>query len=137
MEYDYIISLCSSIKKDYTKNINSILKDLNVTLSDFAFLNILYHENNLTQDNLAKKVQYNNATVTRSLIRLEKRGFIKRNQNINDKREKIVQLTPIGREVTHDVIHKLEEYDSYTLRDFDDEEIENCKTFLKKYLKKL
>ena len=137
MEYDYIISLCSSIKKDYTKNINSILKDLNVTLSDFAFLNILYHENNLTQDNLAKKVQYNNATVTRSLIRLEKRGFIKRNQNINDKREKIVQLTPIGREVTQDVIHKLEEYDQHTLRDFDDEEIENCKRFLKKYLKKL
>ena len=137
MEYDYIISLCSSIKKDYTKSINSILKDLNVTLSDFAFLNILYHENNLTQDDLAKKVQYNNATVTRSLKRLEKRGFIKRKQNINDKREKIVQLTPFGREVTHDVIHKLEEYDSYTLRDFDEEEIENCKTFLKKYLKKL
>ena len=137
MEYDYIISLCSSIKKDYTKSINSILKDLNVTLSDFAFLNILYHENNLTQDDLAKKVQYNNATVTRSLKRLEKRGFIKRKQNINDKREKIVQLTPFGREVTHDVIHKLEEYDSYTLRDFNEEEIENCKTFLKKYLKKL
>ena len=137
MKHEYIISLCTAIKKDYTKNINLILKDLNVTLSDFAFLNILYYENNLSQDYLAKQVQYNNATVTRSLRRLEKRGFITRRQNENDKREKIVQLTPLGRDVTRVVIQKLEEYDRYTLRDFDDEEIESCMTFLERYLEKL
>ena len=137
MKHEYIISLCTAIKKDYTKNINLILKDLNVTLSDFAFLNILYYENNLSQDYLAKQVQYNNATVTRSLRRLEKRGFITRRQNENDKREKIVQLTPLGRDVTRVVIQKLEEYVRYTLRDFDDEEIESCMTFLERYLEKL
>lgn len=63
------------INKLYTEKTNNNLKEFNVTRSDMSFLLELNEMGKTTQKELAESRNLNNATVTRALERLEKKGL--------------------------------------------------------------
>lgn len=85
IEFD---SKLSKINKLYTQYVNENMSELNVTRSEMSFLIKLYIKDNVSQESLSKLQEINGATVTRALVRLEKKGYIKRVYDIADKRKK-------------------------------------------------
>ena len=125
------------INKLYTEKTNSNLKEFNVTRSDMSFLLTLNEMGEITQKELAESRNLNNATVTRALERLEKKGFVKRVDDENDKRKKNVLLTSEGKETLNKILTKHEEYKKVIFEDFNENEIRDMMGLLDKLLFRL
>lgn len=67
-------------------------------LSDFMVLEVLLHKGPLTMSAIGAKVLLANASMTSAIDRLDERGFVTRNNNKADRRVRIVELTPAGRQ---------------------------------------
>lgn len=68
-------------------------------LSDFAALEALLHKGPLTITEIQAKVLLASGSMTAAVDRLEKKGVIVRGTTPNDRRAKVLQLTPKGRRV--------------------------------------
>jgi MarR family 2-MHQ and catechol resistance regulon transcriptional repressor len=66
-------------------------------LSDFMMLEVLLHKGPLSISAIGEKVLLTNASMTAAVDRLEKRGFVLRQNSQEDRRSKIVTLTAEGR----------------------------------------
>jgi MarR family 2-MHQ and catechol resistance regulon transcriptional repressor len=68
-------------------------------LTDFAALEALLHKGPLTSTEIQEKVLLASGSMTAAVDRLEKKGLIKRGPAPNDRRAKVLHLTPEGRRV--------------------------------------
>ena len=125
------------INKLYTEKTNSNLKEFNVTRADMSFLLTLNEMGEITQKELAKSRNLNNATVTRALERLEKKGFVKRVDDEKDKRKKNVLLTSDGKQIIVKILKTHEAYKKELFKDFDENEFQNLLILMDKLLFKL
>jgi MarR family 2-MHQ and catechol resistance regulon transcriptional repressor len=66
-------------------------------LSDFMALEALLHKGPMTMSAIGEKILLANASMTSAIDRLEKRGFVTRNESKEDRRIRMVQLTSEGR----------------------------------------
>ena len=66
-------------------------------LSDFMVLEVLLHKGPMPISEIGEKVLLANASMTAAVDRLEKRGFVVRQNSPTDRRSKIVALTDEGR----------------------------------------
>jgi MarR family transcriptional regulator, 2-MHQ and catechol-resistance regulon repressor len=73
------------------------LSDHNLTTSQFAILEALYHLGTLSQQELARKVLRSASNISIVLKAIEKRGLINRERNPNDNRYMQVSITAKGR----------------------------------------
>lgn len=128
-----IDQLIFKINKLYTENTNINLKKYNVTFSDMSFLLKLNENGKMTQRELAESKNLNTATITRALDRLEKKGFVKRENDSNDKRKKNIFLTQKGKEIVSEILIKHEIFKMEIFKDFSRKEYLE----LVKYLNKL
>lgn len=129
--------LLSRINKKFTQNINSNLKEYDVTRTDVAYLLAIQKHSELKQYELAEKFDINTATVTRSLNKLEKKGLIKREEDSKDKRQKNVVLTDEGKNVLDRIGEKHTLFKKEIVKDFSSEEYSELLDLLNKLLKEL
>jgi DNA-binding MarR family transcriptional regulator len=80
-------------------NLNNAFKPFNVTVEQWAILNRLWEEDGISQKALAEKSRKDQATITRILDKLEKRGLIRRDTDREDRRAFLVNLTAEGWEL--------------------------------------
>jgi MarR family 2-MHQ and catechol resistance regulon transcriptional repressor len=73
------------------------LSDHNLTQSQFAVLEALYHLGTLSQRDLAEKVLRSTGNISAVLKILERRGLIERERTPEDNRYMAVQITDEGR----------------------------------------
>jgi MarR family 2-MHQ and catechol resistance regulon transcriptional repressor len=73
------------------------LEDADLTLSQFAVLEALYHLGPLNLGDLARRILTSSGNLTLVIDNLEKRGLAKRRQQGNDKRFILASITPAGR----------------------------------------
>lgn len=66
-------------------------------LSDFMVLEVLLHKGPLTISAIGGKVLLASASMTSAIDRLEERGLVLRLSRAEDRRVRLVQLTPCGR----------------------------------------
>ena len=66
-------------------------------LTDFAALEALLHKGPLTISQIQEKVLLASGSMTAAVDRLEKLGLIVRKPSANDRRARIVELTPKGK----------------------------------------
>lgn len=125
------------INKKFTQNINKNLKEYNITRTDMAYLLTIQKKGELKQHDLAKRFDINTATVTRALEKLEKKGLIKRKENVNDKRQKIVLLTDKSNEVINGIGEKYTLFKKEIFEDFSNEEYSNLLNLLNRILTEL
>lgn len=69
---------------------------LGLGLSDFGVLEALLHKGPLPVNALGKKVLLTSGSITTAVDRLERKGFVERRGDSQDRRARIVHLTPRG-----------------------------------------
>ncbi|MFN1835581.1 MarR family winged helix-turn-helix transcriptional regulator [Balneola sp. MJW-20] len=73
------------------------LTDNNLTISQFGTLEVLLHLGCLNQKEIGEKLLKSGGNITMVIDNLEKRGFVKRETDPNDRRAVIISLTDQGR----------------------------------------
>lgn len=79
-----------------TSRIHQHLHNDNLTQSQFAVLEALYHIGPLSQGELGQKILKSNANLTTVVDSLEKKGLVRRSRPAADRRRVSVCLTPAG-----------------------------------------
>jgi DNA-binding MarR family transcriptional regulator len=79
---------------------DAVLSPRKITTDQFSLLWILWRREGIRQNELADELYTDANTVTAMLVRLEKRGLIRREVCAQDGRARRVSLTPSGRRLT-------------------------------------
>lgn len=82
-----------------TREYQPFLDKLGITYPQYLVLMILWENDGLPVNDIAKKLILNTNTITPLLKRMEKDGIIRRKRSGEDERKVIVQLTGKGREL--------------------------------------
>ena len=115
------------------------LQRYNLTPSQMDVLLYLkkHEEDTLTQRDLEIGLTLKNPTVTGLLNRLEEKGFITREQNLNDKRSKFIKMTDKSERVLEDAYLYIQELDAKMLNGISKEEKEQLFKHIYKILDNL
>ena len=94
-----LFSLISGIYVKSRRIAEEQLKPLDVTWPQFGALIILVQEDNITQTQLADRIEADTNTAMVLCNSMERKGWVNRNRNPSDKRSNLISLTPQGRAV--------------------------------------
>jgi len=83
---------------------NSHLDKFNVSTSQFAVLEALYHLGPMTQIEVARKLLKSTGNITTVLQNLEKRRLIRRQRDPKDQRYIVVSITNAGRQLVGHIL---------------------------------
>lgn len=86
----------SRFQRLYSKSLSMRLAPYDVHPGYLSILNILWDSKDLTQQELNKFLDIEQATLSNSLKRMERDGLITRSPASNDKRRHLIKLTPKG-----------------------------------------
>lgn len=89
----------SIIHKIYMVYLNKHLEELSITAGQFFLIICIYHNEGLSQDDLAKKLYMDKGTIARNLKKLEDLGIVSRKVDENNRRRNIIKLTDKGIEL--------------------------------------
>lgn len=82
------------------------IADLGLCLSDFMVLEALLHKGPLTITEIQVKVLLASGSMTAAVDRVEKMGLVIRTSSPEDRRAKVLELTPKGRRVIESAFRK-------------------------------
>lgn len=119
--------------RSLTRLLTSEFSHLEVTPEQWSVLKRLEEEDSITIKELSKRVGKDQANVTRISDLLERKGYLIRKPNPEDKRSSLVCLTEAGREITKQLIPIDEKVHEIALRGISEQEI----MFLKQVLSKI
>ncbi|NBK23649.1 MAG: MarR family transcriptional regulator, partial [Spirochaetia bacterium] len=74
------------------------LKTLDIAGSEHAIIMTLSMKDSMNQDALSESLSLDKGTIAKALVKLEEKGFVDRQVNDMNRREKIVTLTGYGKE---------------------------------------
>ena len=74
-----------------------------LTISQFGVLEVLYHLGPQAQNILGEKILKSNSNMTTVIDNLEKRGLVRRERAVDDRRKIIVHLTDSGRDLITEI----------------------------------
>lgn len=114
-----------AIHRNHSIYLKHALKGEDINFGQFPYLMYLYHEENKdnTQIKIAKVHGVTEGTVARALLKMEENEIIEREENKENRREKIIKLTEKGKELAE------------KFRDIDYEWEEEVLKFLNEYEK--
>ncbi|WP_232225553.1 MarR family winged helix-turn-helix transcriptional regulator [Oceanobacillus manasiensis] len=113
------------------KELNTRLKGFDLYASQWAILYCLDRFGTMTQTEIWKYLNTEAPTVTRTLVRLEENGWISRKQG-KDKRERIIELTPLAIEKIPQVKDSVASFDQEMLSSLSQQEKNQLFTLLGK-----
>lgn len=99
-ELKELVALLSKAERGYTKLLNRAFQQAGYDLSreQYELLQVLWQEDNVNQQTISKRLEKDKYNVTKLLNTLQKRGYVLRKMNHDDKRNNRVVLTDLGRE---------------------------------------
>ena len=86
-----------------TTRIHRHLSAVNLTISQFGVLEVIFHLGSLSQRDLAEKLLKSGGNMTMVIDNLEKRQLVKRERSVEDRRFVSVCLTEEGRQLISDI----------------------------------
>lgn len=112
--------------------INKALKKYDLNASEYIFLINIDNQKAPSQKSLADQIIIDQALATRAMKSLEHKGFISRQKNIKDKREKIISLTEKGKIIQPVIFEKLQYWGGILEKGFTEDENTQLFDHLKK-----
>ena len=122
--------LISMISRGQEIYLNHQLKDLDINSTQLQLLFEISHQNNLNQERIASRCNFNKGAVARSIRKLEEKELIIREIDEKNRRQNKVSLTPKGEEIIKKGIDVLNIWEDEVFNDYLIDE-----TTLKKVLK--
>jgi MarR family 2-MHQ and catechol resistance regulon transcriptional repressor len=107
-ELKLFISLNKTVNS-FTKKTNKIVTQYDITYSQFAVLEVLYHKGALSVGEVKEKILSSSGTIAIIIKNLEKNDLIVKFQDNKDKRKYILKLTDKGMNLISEVFPKNEE----------------------------
>ena len=105
-------------------------KELNITPGDCTYLvNIFYHEK-ISQRELSDLLYVSEANVAQIIKLLEKKKFVERTIDDNNKSRKLLSLTHKGKITVYSLIRAIYELESKLTSKYSNDEIDNFKKIL-------
>lgn len=108
---DYNMKKSLGFKLDRASRINTLNLSKNlkengflITPEQWGVINFLLQENGLTQSEIGKLINKDHTCVSRLIDNLIKKGLIKREVSVEDKRINLVYLTDEGKRLQKDVV---------------------------------
>ncbi|MBP2653836.1 MAG: transcriptional regulator, MarR family [Firmicutes bacterium] len=98
-------------------------KAFGVTPEQWHLLNSLAEKDIINQKELAKRVDKNQTIVTRMLLILERKGFVKKEIDPNDRRAFLLYLTESGQKVQNNLLQLAEKTFETLLQDIPQEDV--------------
>ncbi|MGI6712881.1 MAG: MarR family winged helix-turn-helix transcriptional regulator [Bacillota bacterium] len=140
-EVGYLIGKATRLIR---KNINKLLLDKGITFPQVMVINYLYMNQKYKKDisfntpgMIAKHLEYDRPTVTGILTRLEKQGWIIREDNAEDRRSQIIKPTEKSNELMQRFRLILDDLNHDILQGFQESEIRSLKKNLFKIIQNL
>ncbi|WP_409344442.1 MarR family winged helix-turn-helix transcriptional regulator [Paenibacillus sp. MBLB4367] len=112
--------------------IGNRLKHHEVGKGQFMFLNALYREDGLSQDEIADYLRIDKGTTAKALKKLEEQGYVTRQAREDDKRFNRVFLTAAALEIKDEVRGVLTDWRSLLTEGFTETEKEQALTLLER-----
>ena len=122
--------LISMISRGQEIYLNHQLKDLDINSTQLMLLFEISHQNNLNQEKIASRCNFNKGAVARSIRKLEEKELIIREIDEKNRRQNKISLTPKGEEIIKKGIDVLNIWEDEVFNDYLIDEIT-----LKKVLK--
>lgn len=97
-----------TIHRLYNASAQLILDQEGVNIAHWYYLRVLSLRGTLNQLELSKRVGIASTTAVTALDNLEKRGFVKRTRDANDRRKYFVNLTDEGQRLIEEMMPKIE-----------------------------
>lgn len=91
--------LISMISRSQIIYLNHHLKDLDINSTQLHLLFEISHQNNINQDSIASRCNFNKGAVARSIKKMEDKDLIVREIDENNRRQNKISLTPKGKEI--------------------------------------
>lgn len=105
----------------------------NIRPNQFAILLLAYYEPNIKQMDLTKALRKQHANVVTLLSELENRGLIKRVSSGEDKRSRMLHLTPAGKRLTEKLLERRQRLEDNFRETFGEREREHLLKLLKAF----
>ena len=104
-EVSELVALLSKAERGYTKVLNRSFQNAGYDLSreQYELLEVLWERDHVNQQNISKRLQKDKYNVTKLLNTLQKRGYVQRKIDKEDKRSNFVVLTEKGEQVHTDI----------------------------------
>ena len=113
------------------------LKEHDLTFGEQVILLFLSKHENVNQDTISKEYMIDKGMVAKTLHKLEKKGFIRREQNPENKRENIISLTQNGIEVLNNINAMFREWHEILYEGISQDEIAIMKRLTEKMAKNI
>ncbi|WP_067043214.1 MarR family winged helix-turn-helix transcriptional regulator [Methanobrevibacter sp. YE315] len=124
--YHYVEELISSYGKYYESN----LKDQNMTLKELSVLLRIRFVGNSTQHDLVELFKVSGAYIAKLLRKFEDCGYIKRKEDPENRRKKLVEITDEGIKKTDELIEIIQSWENEVTSNITDDELETLKKIL-------
>jgi DNA-binding MarR family transcriptional regulator len=122
--------LLSDTVRTMTRAFSARIATHGVGMGIFQFLRVLWEEDGLTQAELAERTRMRGASAAGALYDLERRGFVRRVADADDRRKVRVLLTPKGRQLYDLVMPDIDVTNRAMLTGFDAAEQRTLKRML-------
>ncbi len=99
--------LVAILHRNHAMYINRALKQWDISSGEVGFLMTLYQGEGRTQEQLCSILAIDKAAATRALSSLERKGFITRQVNEQDKRCKCIHLTAKAKELQQSITSRV------------------------------
>lgn len=120
----YICFKLNRVSRKIYRYYESKLASFNVTPSQFYVLSVLWKYDGLKFKDLALKLSMDGATLTGILDRMDKRGFIEKRDDPDDRRSIRIFLTQESKELEPDLINIANNLDKNLRSDVSEDEFE-------------
>ncbi|WP_294007405.1 MarR family winged helix-turn-helix transcriptional regulator [uncultured Methanobrevibacter sp.] len=96
-------SLISIIDRSFKIACLDKFDELDLTFHNYMTLEFIYNHENVIQKDLARLFHRNQSTITRSIDKLENKGFVERIHDDNNKKNNIIILTTKGQKAVEEI----------------------------------
>ncbi|MDG5472789.1 MarR family transcriptional regulator [Jeotgalibacillus sp. ET6] len=124
--------MISTVHRYGYMHLSKIFEPYGLGRGQVKFLMVLYEENELTQEQMARALRMDKTTTARAVKKLEDEGYVVRNPHDTDRRSHIVKLTRKAKELEPVIRSILEDWTNTLTADFSEEEKELALMLLKR-----
>lgn len=111
-------------------------KDYNIGAGQYQFLVYLYMKDGITHDELTEKIGVDKAATTRAIVKLNESGYIKKVQDLKDKRKYYIYLTDYAKENRESILNTSKKWENELVGDLTTEELKQLYYIFRKITKK-
>ena len=113
-------------------HIDNELKPYNIGSGQLQVLKVIINHDGINQESISRLLHLDKATITRSVNKLVKEGYVLRNVDAHDKRAYVLHLTQKGKELEPTLNKILKGITKKLLTDFSNEEKEKVINIFRK-----